>query len=365
MDLRTDTEAPQQPPPVLKPVWRFFLVLAVVVVGFLVVVVAARWFAGLASPGENAGIAAGTEVSVVIPEGASARRIGSILSDAGVVDSTGGFEQEVRDRKLADRLRAGSYTLTTSMALDELFILLTSGPPAAETYRLTVIEGLRIEQVLASLEAQTPWIAEDFATVLLDGSVESTLREDAGGDLATWEGLLFPDTYEFVVNASPAGILQKMSDTMELRMGSVDTSALVGLGIDTYELLIVASLIEKEAKLNDERALIASVIYNRLDQGIPLQIDATIIYALGENPGRVTLADLEIDSPYNTYRNLGLPPGPIGTVRLASLQAAAAPAATDYLYYALIDPSGEHGFTADYDEFLRFKQLGKETGAIP
>lgn len=365
MDLRTPPEAPEREFRSPSRLVRVGVTLVVIVVSFAAVALAARWFAGLASGGDDAGPTAGAEVAVVIPDGASARRIGGILADAGVVDSSSGFESEVRDRGLAGRLRAGSYTLTTGMDDDALFDLLVNGPPAAETYRLTVIEGLRIEQVLDSLAAQTPWTVEEYSAALVGGSVVSTFLPEDGEGLAAWEGLLFPDTYEFVVDASPAEVLQKMSDTLDVRMGTVATAGLDDLGIDRYELLTVASLIEKEAKLDDERPLIASVIFNRLDAGMPLQIDATIIYALGENPGRVTLADLEIDSPYNTYRNPGLPPGPIGTVRLSSLQAAAEPAETDYLYYALIDPSGEHGFTADYDEFLRFKQLGKETGAIP
>ncbi|MBT8197316.1 MAG: endolytic transglycosylase MltG [Acidimicrobiia bacterium] len=322
---------------------------------------AAAWLLGSLVGGEDAGsdIVAGQPVSVIIPDGSSARTIARILADAEVVASASSFEREVRDRDVAESLRAGSYELVTLMDTDALISELTTGPPAVETFSVTVIEGLRIEEMLDSLASQTPFTRVEFEAAL--GDVSSTFH-NGGGDLAAWEGLLAPDTYEFTVEAAPLDMVQEMASTLERRVLARDWSA---TGLTPYEGLIVASLIEKEAKLDSERSVIASVIMNRLDIGMALQIDATIIYALGENPGRVLLSDLEIDSPYNTYKFTGLPPTPIGGVRSASLDGAAAPAETDFLFYVLNDPSGEHGFTADYDEFLRLKEQGRAAGALP
>ncbi|NNC75428.1 MAG: endolytic transglycosylase MltG, partial [Acidimicrobiia bacterium] len=301
----------------------------------------------------------GQPVSVIIPDGSSARTIARLLAEAEVVPSASSFERLVRDQGVAERLRAGGYDLFTLMESDALISQLTTGPPAVETFSVTVIEGLRIEEMLDSMAAQTPFTRVEFEAAL-EGV--STGLHAGSSNLASWEGLLAPDTYEFTVEVGPVDMLQQMASTLESRVGSRDWSA---TGLTPYEGLVVASLIEKEAKLDAERSLIASVIMNRLDIGMALQIDATVIYALGENPGRVLLSDLEIESPYNTYKYTGLPPTPIGGVRPASLDGAASPADTDFLFYVLIDPSGEHGFTADYDEFLRLKAEGKASGAIP
>jgi UPF0755 protein len=138
----------------------------------------------------------------------------------------------------------------------------------------------------------------------------------------------------------------------------------VELGLDPYDGLIIASLIEREAKLDEERPVIASVITNRLEAGMALQVDATIIYALGVNPGEVTTADLEVDSPYNTYLNPGLPPTPIGGVRVASIEAAAAPAETEYFYYVLVNSDGTHGFSRTLEEHNEKKEQAKEAGVL-
>ncbi len=258
----------------------------------------------------------------------------------------------------------------TGASLADLVAELSQGPPAAETFRMTVIEGLRIEEMLLSMAEQTDLDFADYASPLLDGTVTSSLLptnipDDDGEGLVAWEGLLAPDTYEFVVPATPVDILTTMARTLEQRVASVDWSLLESNGYTPYEGLIIASLIEKEAKLDEDRPLIASVIANRLDLGMALQIDATIIYALGGNPGRVLLSDLEIDSAYNTYRHSGLPPTPISGVRAASLEAAAAPATTDYLYYVLVDPSGAHGFSETLEEHNRKKAEAKAAGVIP
>ena len=140
----------------------------------------------------------------------------------------------------------------------------------------------------------------------------------------------------------------------------MDTAGAEERGLDLHELVTVASMIEREARVAEERELISSVIYNRLDQGMRLEIDATIEYVLPGNRFRLRNSDLEIDSPYNTYRNAGLPPGPISNPGLASLQAAAAPADTDYLYYVLTGTDGSHTFATNVDDFLAAKRLSKE-----
>ena len=182
------------------------------------------------------------------------------------------------------------------------------------------------------------------------------LGEEAEG-LQDWEGLLFPDTYEFHVDATGAEIVTLLAATAESRVGDIEWTELEEVGLTTYDGIVIASLIEREALLDADRPLVASVILNRLAAGMNLQFDSTVVYALGGLPeGGLTLDDLEVDSPYNTYRYPGLTPTPIAGVGVASLLAAAHPATTDYLFFMTRDDTGKLYFTADYDEFLQWQQ---------
>ena len=293
-------------------------------------------------------VAFGTIIEFTIPDGASARSIASILRDRGVIINSRTFEKEVIETGVANQLRAGTYTMPAGSSYEEVVALLTEGPPAAEVYKLTVIEGLRIEEMLASISEVSGHSVAVLEAALVSGDVTSEFLPDSLPDgtppLTAWEGLLAPDTYEFVVGSPPAEVLQTLATTLEGRLEAQDWSDLEDAGYTPYEGLVIASLIEKEAKLEEDRPLISSVIANRLDAGIALQLDATVIYALGENPGRVLESDLQIDSPWNTYRVAGLPPTPIGGVRVSSLEAAASPAQTQFFYYVLVSVEGKPGF---------------------
>jgi len=236
----------------------------------------------------------------------------------------------------------------------------------ADVYRITVIEGLTVSQMLDSLADQTGFTVEELTVPLLDGTVISTLQAVEPQEIRDWEGLLFPDTYEVTDRYEPSEILQLLADTAESRVASIDWSFIEERGLTVYDGIVIASLIEREAALDVERPLIASVIHNRLEIPMPLQIDATIVYALGGYPeGGLTLDDLRTESPYNTYRIDGLPPTPIAGVRLASLAAAAAPAETDFIYYVLAGQDGSHAFTDDFDDFLLLQQQSREDGLLP
>jgi UPF0755 protein len=315
--------------------------------------------------GDETAAVTGEAVEVEIAAGSSAAQIGRLLVEAGVISSAPEFERAVRLQQVSDRLQAGVYELETGMSVDAVIAALVQGPGGG-VMRITLIEGLTVGAMLDSLAEQTGFEVVALEGALLDGSVTSDLLPAAPEVLADWEGLLFPDTYEIYENDSPAKVLQLLADTAEQRVASVDWSYLTGRDLTSYDGVIIASLIEREAALDEERPLIASVVFNRLEIDMPLQIDATIVYILGGLPeGGLSLDDLQIDSPYNTYQNKGLPPTPISGTRLASLRAAAAPAETDYLYYVLSDAAGHHAFTADFDEFLLLQQEARQAGLIP
>jgi UPF0755 protein len=172
----------------------------------------------------------------------------------------------------------------------------------------------------------------------------------------TVEGFLFPKTYEFITDVTEEQVIQRLLDQFGDEVSQLDWSRAGELGLDPYEVVIVASLIEREAMLDKERPKVASVIYNRLRQEMLLQIDATVEYALPEHKNRLTYEDYEYPSPYNTYLNPGLPPTPIASPSLASLRAALRPANTEFLFYLVVDPgTGRHEFAESYQEFLRLK----------
>lgn len=350
------------PHPVRSRLLRFGFGIGLSAALFFAAYLGVKWLAAevndiIAGPEETT-LPAGIPVSFVVTPGAPASQIARDLAEAGVVPSAAAFDRVVREQRASDRLRAGTYELETGMDPAAVLAVLLEGP-VAEVYRLTVVEGLTVGRMLESIERQTGIPFADLAAALLDGSVKSSLLPEPADELRDWEGLLFPDTYEFVSTASAVDILTRLASTAADRISGVDWTQVEELGFTPYDGLIIASLVEREALLDEDRAFVASVAYNRLAVGMLLQFDATVVYALGGLPdGGLTLADLEIDSPYNTYRYQGLPPTPISGVGLASLEAAAAPAETDYLYFLTTPDTGKAHFTADFDEFLQWQREG-------
>ena len=345
------------PPPPPRPwrgprVFRFWRWIVYPAVGVLAV---AGSLYGARLAGERVGdalnddsVAAGTPVQVEIPPGADAQLIGEILEESGVVSSARGFGREVVDLGLATELKAGFYELSTGMELLTAIEELVAGPSVGENvYKVRIREGATVDDILTGLAAETTYSKAQFASALLNGDVSSSLLHGTGAKLRDWEGLLFPDTYQIAKDDTPEAILQRFASTMVSRVESIDWSGLEALGVSVYDAIVVASMIEREAALDEDRPKIASVIYNRLDIGQRLQIDATVLYALGVVKPNITSEDLAVESPYNTYRRSGLPPTPIAAARLASLQAAATPADTNFFYYVLTEANGGHTFTRD------------------
>jgi UPF0755 protein len=321
----------------------------------------AGWASSLGEPAAPA-IVAGIPVAIEIPRGASAREIGDLLAQSGVVSSRRGFEAALRSADAAEALKAGSYQLETGMDPETVVQILLAGP-VVEAYSITVLEGLRLSELLETIASQSPFGTEELERVLRSGAVRSSLLAPAAVDeLTRWEGMLFPDTYRVAEGAAAVQVLQMLAATMEERYEEIDWSNPRVAAFSPYERVIVASIIEAETRVDDDRALVATVIYNRLEAGMRLQVDATVLYGLGVRGRYPTAEDLQIESPYNTYLYAGLPPTPIGAPGAASLAAAAHPAEGDYLYYVLTGADGSHSFTSDYEEFRRWVREAKEKG---
>ncbi|MDR1713680.1 MAG: endolytic transglycosylase MltG [Coriobacteriales bacterium] len=308
-------------------------------------------------------IAAGQPVTITIPNGAGASEIAQILKDNGVVDSQTNFLNEVIIKGADDKLKPGTYQMTTGMDYDTVIDMLVAGPEAiSDGYILIVPENFNLELVAARVEnvsggaiTAPEFISEAHSAdkyladyPFLEGAYNNSL-----------EGFLFPKTYSIPATADAEYIVRVMLDQFALETANLDLSYAESQGLSFYDVLIIGSLIEKEAKVDnetgyDERGLVSSVIYNRLADDYPLQLCSSVVYVLGTDRDYaahpLTYDDIAIDSPYNTYIYGGLPPGPICSPGLASLQAAAHPEETDYYFFVLNPETGHDEFSVSQEE---------------
>jgi UPF0755 protein len=345
---------------------RYLIIGGAAVVGVLVLFLVANIVANAVS-GDAVSVPPGQPATVSITPGSSATTIYRALSDAGVV-SYGDIENAARDANAESKLQPGTYAFVTGMNPSEVLRLLLEGGTTDDSRTITVVEGWTVDRIAEQLGDVTEFDASDFISALETGAVTSPLLPEPSDDVSQsqrWEGLLYPAKYQIPEGTQPAGMLQIMADEMVRRFETMDWAPMASLDLTRYEALVLASLIERESGTESDRPLISSVLHNRLSDGMRLQIDATVIYALGENPGRVLAEDLQIDSPYNTYKIDGLPPTPIGTVSEASLRAAIAPAQTDYLFYVLASADGSHAFAVTYEQHQENVKAAKEAGVLP
>ena len=304
----------------------------------------------------------GQAVIVSIPQGISSARIGQILEEKGIIRNADMFRYYLKFKKQGERFQAGDYSMMPGMTLDEVIAMLNSGETIKEeVIRFTIPEGLTLVQIAERLSRQGIVRFEAFmntATRYKDSGVNPPFPIPDDPRLRyPLEGYLFPETYELKKGAGEIDIINVMLKELEKKLSRLPADwreRLEARGLSLHGLLTVASLIERESALDEERPLIASVIYNRLKRGQALQIDATVQYLFDEPKERLLLKDLQIESPYNTYLHSGLPPGPIASPSLASIQAALDPAETNYYYYVTKkDGSQGHLFAETYDEHLR------------
>lgn len=303
--------------------------------------------------------------SLTIPSGSSSDRIAEILAEEGVITDARLFSMYA-GWKDAGPWKAGEYVdFHRDSSFDEAISVLDDGPVPPRTAVVRIPEGKRLLDTLNLIAEQAPQVTVDeLGQALASGQVTSKYLPPGS---TNWEGLLFPDTYQFEEDADAAEILQTMASQMEDVLDELGYDRAETLqGRTPYELITAASLVEREAgSPPEERGKVARVIYNRLDRGEPLGIDATILYGLGRTSGELTRSDLETESPYNTRKVKGLPPTPISGVGRASLEAAINPPEGEWLYYVLVsnDPS-THLFTDSYEEFQQAKADAQERGVF-
>jgi UPF0755 protein len=296
----------------------------------------------------------GDPVAVLIPKRASASEIGDLLDSKGIVPSAALFELRARLGGDQNDLKPGSYVLKEDMSYGDAIDRLIKGP-ASDVVRVTIPEGLSRGEIAPIV--RKAGIEGDYLKASADTSLVPFQRYGAEGDPDSLEGFLFPATYEFKRAAGVKTLVSQQAAAFKQRLDGVNLSYARDKNLTVYDVATIASMVEREAQVARERPLIAAVIYNRLREGQPLGIDATIRYATDNWTKPLTQSELALDSPYNTRKNAGLPPGPIGNPGLDSLEAAARPAKVDYLYY-VVKPGtcGEHAFSSSIAEFERDRQ---------
>jgi len=302
-------------------------------------------------------------MTVEIPSGSSTTKIGTILADQGIIDSADSFKLQSKMKGMDGKYKAGEYTLSPAMTMTEIMDILVSGN--VNTVRFTIPEGLRVDEVADKLEAEGLINRDLFMKEIESGEYSYKFLKDAPAGKLRLEGYLYPNTYDVFTTASEHDIIDRLLRQLDTVFTDDMYQRTEELGMDINEVMTIASLIERETMVDSEKAKVASVIYNRLEIGMKLQIDATVQYAMGESKQFLTYKDLEIESPYNTYQIDGLPPGPICSPGEASIKAALYPEDTDYIYYVLsAAKDGTHKFAKTGAEFQKYKQEYKNAYGI-
>lgn len=289
-----------------------------------------------------------------VEKGESLHGLFDRLNNENVLRSSFFSKIYIKFNDVTESIKPGTYTVKSDITFPEFLTVLTEGKVSEN--KVTFPEGYTVEDMAKKFEESGVCTKEAFLTAVKEYPLPSYIKPNSERKYEL-EGFLFPDTYSIPNGTTPKQIVGMMLNRFEMVMSEIQSELGITIPDADYEKYVtIASMIEKEARDDSERPEIASVIYNRLEKGMPMQIDATVLYALGEHKDVVLYKDLKVDSPYNTYKNKGLPVGPICNPGKPSLMAAIRPAKTDYIYYLLNPKDNKHYFTNSYEDFLAKKK---------
>lgn len=327
--------------------------LLITLVLFLALLGAGAWAANRYRMCTRAAGGPARDVTFTVEAGTTGEQVVDALHERGVIPC-GGLVGSLllRGTGKADAIRAGEYRLSTGMTLDQAIGVLTTPPEKVPTVELVIPEGYRLTQIAQEVQRSLGIPAKRFLReVQRDRYVlPPYLTARAPGP----EGFLFPKSYEFVKDGLSARVVaEALLEQFEEEAEQLPFDRVDELGVTPYELVTIASMIEEEARVDSDRRLISGVIYNRLELGMALGIDATLLYDDPTPDGQLSSSDLASNSPYNTRIHGGLPPTPIASPGAASLLAALRPADTDFLYYVLCGEDGSHRFAHTLAEHNR------------
>lgn len=300
------------------------------------------------------------QIIVEIPAGSSVQSMGAILEQNGLIRKADYFKERVKTLGVDSKLKAGKYAFSKSMTMDALIDVIVKGDVFRDLIKVTIPEGYEVRQIVEELVKAGLVQEESFYALMTDTTYDDAFLADLPEGPMRYEGFLFPATYSFERGATEEQVLRAMID----KFGSVFSAAYDAqsdtFGLSVYELITLASIIEREGQVREELTQISSVFHNRIQQNMNLESCATIQYALGERKAKLYNKDLEIDSPYNTYKNPGLPIGPIASPGEAAILAALHPDETPYLFFVLSNKGdGSHVFSQTYAEHLKAKKANE------
>lgn len=297
------------------------------------------------------------EVIVEIPPGASSAEVAHILEEEGLVRNQLAFRLYANYVGYGHRLQAGRYQLTPDLTLKEVAEKMVRGEVMVDYIEVTIPEGLHKEQIGLRLENHELTTLDSFLKATREESFDFWFIQEQEGEKTSLEGYLFPDTYRIKMEADDIEIISLLLGRFQEVVEYSDREKAQEKGMTFHQVVTLASIIEREARVKKEQPMISAVFHQRLEKGMPLQSCATVQYALGEVKPELSYQDLKVDSPYNTYLHYGLPPGPIASPGKDALRAALYPEENDYLYFVLKgDGSGEHYFSRTLEEHLRYQE---------
>ena len=287
-------------------------------------------------------------INIKIRDGLSTAEIADRLAEKGVIDSSLRFRIFSRLYGYDDKFRPGAYTFTAGMSDDEVFEKLLTGEK--QFVRFTIPEGFGVKEIAERLYNLDLADKEEFLKAAEDFTPYDYMRKRQNVFYAA-EGFLFPDTYNVESDMEVDEILNLMTKTFDERLTPAMRSRAERMGLSVYDLITLASMVEREVRFPEDRPIVAQVLLKRLKLNMPLQTDATLQYLMEVPKEEVSIEDTQIDSPYNTYQHTGLPPGPIANPGMASIEAVLHPADTDYLYF-VADKLGHNHYAYTYEEHL-------------
>jgi len=321
------------------------------------------WFNCMLNPKDSTSKAF---ISFEVNKGSSAKQLTCEMQNKGLIKNSFVFNLYARANKLDAKIKSGSYLLSPSMSVAEILDTLVLGDSVNNDIKVTIPEGSNLEKIASLFDKNDLVSRESFLehAIIENFKEEYTFLKELPPE-GTLEGFLFPDTYYMPKGKGPEFYIDILLNRFD-QVYSRDIAPILSKDdrkLSLYEIITLASIVEAEAQLENERPIIAGVFYNRLKQGMALQSCATVEFALGEHKEVLSFKDLEVDSPYNTYVNPGLPPGPIGVPGLSSIMATIKPEETDYMYF-VAKGDGSHIFNLTYSEHIKSqKEIEKANGA--
>ncbi len=329
------------------------IIIAVIVA---VAVAIAVVFAVLLSEGRPVDKTSEDIITTTITEGSGTAAIASILEENSLIEKPKVFRILSKLYGYDGTYKAGSYGFSRSMSMKQIMRMISDGETLSHSF--TVIEGQTVEKIAQNLDEAGVVSYDEFMHEAQYGDF-STYDFLSGNERSMYrlEGFLYPDTYSFEEGTDARTVIESMLDHFKEVMTADIIEQVKASGHSLRDIITTASIIEREAGIASDMPLVSSVIYNRLDKGMALQMDSVISYILQEDKVNLTYSDIAVESDYNPYKNTGLPPGPICSPGIDAIKAAISPADTDYLYFVVSEKlDGSAAFSSDYNQFLKDKE---------